>query len=93
VLVILAARHNAGKRQIEETRRFITYCLDHTVASATKDADKFVVLFDLTGQYCAKGLWRCVVQPLLCAADHPCIGAAWSTVRRCAVPCVPQGLA
>lgn len=49
VMVILAARHNARDRHIEESRRFITYCLDHTVASAAGDADKFVTLFDLTG--------------------------------------------
>lgn len=56
VQVILAARHKPGKKgQIDETRRFITYCLDHTVASATNGADKFVTLFDLTGQSCSAG--------------------------------------
>lgn len=59
VMVILAARHNGRDRHIEETRRFITYCLDHTVDSAFGDADKFVSLFDLTGEY----MPRCESQP------------------------------
>lgn len=67
MLVILAERHAAKKRHIEETRRFIVYSLDHTIASATGDADKFIVLFDLSGM-CLRlfkwppvGVWPTVV--------------------------------
>ena len=34
VLVVWAARHDMGDRSIEETKRFICYCLDNTIAAA-----------------------------------------------------------
>ena len=65
--VILAARHKPGKKgQIDETRRFITYCLDHTIASATTGADKFVTLFDLTGGSCSFGPYASLSQYIAC---------------------------
>jgi hypothetical protein len=52
VLVVWAARHDMGNRNIDETKRFICYCLDNTVAASdlrTNPGGQIKCLFDLSG--------------------------------------------
>ncbi len=63
MLVVWAARHNMGDRSIEETKRFICYCLDNTIAAADFSRNprgQILCLFDLSGtpamHSCAPGL-------------------------------------
>ncbi|CAK0773781.1 hypothetical protein CVIRNUC_004101 [Coccomyxa viridis] len=52
VLVVWAARHDMGNRTIEETKRFICYCLDNTIAAADTSRNprgQILCLFDLSG--------------------------------------------
>ena len=52
VLIVWAARHDMGDRSIEETKRFICYCLDNTIAAADFSRNprgQILCLFDLSG--------------------------------------------
>lgn len=52
VLVVWAARHDMGNRSLEETKRFICYCLDNTIAAADlarNPGGQIKCLFDLSG--------------------------------------------
>ncbi len=52
VLIVWAARHDMGDRAIEETKRFICYCLDNSVAiadPALNPGGQVKCLFDLSG--------------------------------------------
>lgn len=52
VLVVWAARHDMGQRNLEETKRFICYCLDNTIAAADlrlNPGGQIKCLFDLSG--------------------------------------------
>ena len=52
ILVVWAARHDMGNRSIDETKRFICYCLDNTIAVADKSRNprgQILCLFDLSG--------------------------------------------
>lgn len=64
VLVVLAARHDMGDRSIEETKRFICYCLDNTIATADfsrNSRGQILCLFDLSG---ASARHSCTPGPL-----------------------------
>lgn len=53
MLVVWAARHDMGDRSIEETKRFICYCLDNTIAAADAARNprgQILCLFDLSGR-------------------------------------------
>ena len=52
VLVVWGARHDMGDRSIEETKRFICYCLDNAIAAADFSRNprgQILCLFDLSG--------------------------------------------
>ena len=52
VLIVWAARHDMGDRAIEETKRFICYCLDNSIAVADtrlNPGGQIKCLFDLSG--------------------------------------------
>ncbi|CAL8470218.1 g9760 [Coccomyxa elongata] len=52
VLVVWAARHDMGNRDIDETKRFICYCLDNTIAASDfrkNPGGQIKCLFDLSG--------------------------------------------
>jgi hypothetical protein len=52
VLVVWAARHDMGVRRMEETKRFICYCLDAAIAAADAGRNpgaQIKCLFDLSG--------------------------------------------
>eukprot|EP00249_Psilotum_nudum_P010126 c22347_g1_i2 orf=310-1059(+) len=47
--LILAARHNAFKRNMEEFKRFVVYNFDKAIASVSSKEGKFVIIADLEG--------------------------------------------
>ena len=52
--MVWAARHDMGDRSIEETKRFICYCLDNAIASADARLNpgrQIKCLFDLSGAH------------------------------------------
>ncbi len=52
VLVVWAARHDMGNRSLDETKRFICYCLDNTIAASdlrVNSGGQIKCLFDLSG--------------------------------------------
>ena len=62
VLVVWAARHDMGNRSIEETKRFICYCLDNTIAAADTRRNprgQILCLFDLSGTACQADCSSC----------------------------------
>lgn len=55
MLVVWAARHDMGNRDIDETKRFICYCLDNTIAASDfrkNPGGQIKCLFDLSGVNC-----------------------------------------
>ena len=80
VLVVWAARHDMGDRSIEETKRFICYCLDNTIAAADFSRNprgQILCLFDLSGasawHACAPGL---PLQCMVTASQHYAVTTA-----------------
>ena len=70
VLVVWAARHDMGDRRMEETKRFICYCLDNTIAAADATRNpgaQIKCLFDLSGARPGHYL-----HSLVASAGHPC---------------------